>query len=88
MLKKLTVINDYDFIVGIKETKEACCGLGNLKANIPCIPVSTYCTNRSDHLFWDLVHPTEMVSHMFVDLLYSGSRRYMHPINVQMLVNM
>ncbi|KAL7609615.1 hypothetical protein Lser_V15G11164 [Lactuca serriola] len=73
---------------GIKETKEACCGLGNLKANIPCIPVSTYCTNRSDHLFWDLVHPTEMVSHMFVDLLYSGSRRYMHPINVQMLVNM
>ncbi|CAI9275530.1 unnamed protein product [Lactuca saligna] len=73
---------------GIKETKEACCGLGNLKAKIPCIPVSTYCTNRSDHLFWDLVHPTEMVSHVFADLIYSGSRRYMHPINVQKLVKM
>ncbi|KAI3502181.1 hypothetical protein L1887_30213 [Cichorium endivia] len=73
---------------GIKETKEACCGLGNLKADIPCIPISTYCSNRSDHLFWDLYHPTETVSRMFADLLYNGSRQYTLPINVEQLVKM
>ncbi|KAM7252532.1 hypothetical protein ACFE04_024415 [Oxalis oulophora] len=44
---------------GFREVKEACCGLGNLNAEIHCIPISNYCSNRSDYLFWDKYHPTE-----------------------------
>nr|XP_043608875.1 GDSL esterase/lipase At5g55050-like [Erigeron canadensis] len=73
---------------GIREIKEACCGLGKLKADIPCTPVSTYCSNRSDYLFWDLYHPTEIVSKTFADLLYSGSIQVAHPLNVAQLVRL
>lgn len=77
-----------DFVSGIVETKQACCGLGDLNAAIPCIPVSNYCSNRSDHLFWDLYHPTEIVSRMFADIMYDGSSRFILPINVARLVDM
>ncbi|KAL5735901.1 hypothetical protein ACOSQ2_030689 [Xanthoceras sorbifolium] len=39
---------------GFTKVKEACCGLGKLKAKVPCVPISTYCSNRTDHVFWDL----------------------------------
>ncbi|KAJ0779469.1 putative triacylglycerol lipase [Helianthus annuus] len=73
---------------GFSEIKEACCGNGKLNAEIPCLPISTYCSNRSDHLFWDLYHPTEMVSHMLIDLVYSGSRKFTLPMNVRDLVHL
>nr|XP_043639787.1 GDSL esterase/lipase At5g55050-like [Erigeron canadensis] len=75
-------------IYGITEITEACCGLGNLKADIPCTPVSTYCPNRSNYLFWDRVHPTETVSKVFVDLLYDGSGQFTFPMNVEQLVGL
>ncbi|XP_076888558.1 GDSL esterase/lipase At5g55050-like [Bidens hawaiensis] len=71
---------------GIWETKEACCGIGKLYAEGPCLPNSTYCSNRSDHLFWDLYHPTETVSHILADLIYNGSRQFMFPMNAANLV--
>nr|XP_043606389.1 GDSL esterase/lipase At5g55050 [Erigeron canadensis] len=71
---------------GITEIKEACCGLGNLKADIPCIPISTYCSNRKNHLFWDLYHPTESTSHIFAGFIWSGSQQYSTPMNVEQLV--
>ncbi|KAC9625047.1 hypothetical protein E3N88_45527 [Mikania micrantha] len=73
---------------GITEIKEACCGLGNLKADIPCIPISNYCSNRSNHLFWDFYHPTEVVSSLFANLLYNGSKQFTFPINVAQLVKL
>nr|XP_043639786.1 GDSL esterase/lipase At5g55050-like [Erigeron canadensis] len=73
---------------GIVEIKEACCGLGTLNADMPCLPISNVCSNRSDYLFWDLYHPTEMVSHMFADLIYQGSPRFTLPVNVEHLVHM
>ncbi|CAK9163929.1 unnamed protein product [Ilex paraguariensis] len=72
---------------GFKEVKAACCGLGNLKAQIPCVPISSYCPNRSDHVFWDLYHPTEAAARIFVDLLYTGSQQYVIPMNVKQLVS-
>ncbi|KAI3694014.1 hypothetical protein L1987_76972 [Smallanthus sonchifolius] len=71
---------------GISEIKEACCGNGKLNAEIPCLPISTYCSNRNDHLFWDLYHPTETVSKMVTDLIYNGSRQFTLPMNVEYLV--
>ncbi|KAK9076344.1 hypothetical protein SSX86_004678 [Deinandra increscens subsp. villosa] len=73
---------------GITEIEEACCGLGNLKADIPCIPIAKYCSNRHDHLFWDRVHPTEIVSSFFADLFYNGSQQLTFPINVEQLVKL
>ncbi|KAJ0046139.1 hypothetical protein Pint_04104 [Pistacia integerrima] len=72
---------------GIKEVKSACCGLGKLKAKIPCVPVSTYCPNRSDHIFWDFVHPTQAVTRIFVDTIFDGPSQYTFPMNVRHLVS-
>ncbi|XP_071695225.1 GDSL esterase/lipase At5g55050-like, partial [Rutidosis leptorrhynchoides] len=72
---------------GITEIKEACCGLGKLKSDVPCTPVSKYCSNRSDHFFWDLFHPTETVANLFSDLLY-GSRQFTIPMTVGKLVKL
>ncbi|KAK9057069.1 hypothetical protein SSX86_024436 [Deinandra increscens subsp. villosa] len=71
---------------GFREIKEACCGLGNLNADVACIPLATYCANRNDHVFWDLYHPTEVVASLFSDILYSGSRQLMVPMNVEQLL--
>lgn len=71
---------------GFLEVKAACCGLGDLRAEIPCIPISTYCSNRRDHLFWDLYHPTEAASRMFADMIYNGTQQYTIPMNVKQLV--
>lgn len=75
--------NDARMILGFTEIKKACCGLGKLNADVPCIPLSSYCLNRRSHVFWDLYHPTEAVSSMFTDILYSGSQQYMIPMNVK-----
>ncbi|XAR67428.1 Triacylglycerol lipase [Bertholletia excelsa] len=58
---------------GFTEIKAACCGFGNLKAQVPCVPVATYCPNRHDHLFWDFYHPTEAAAHIVVNTLFNGS---------------
>ncbi|KAM7251024.1 hypothetical protein ACFE04_022907 [Oxalis oulophora] len=71
---------------GFKEVKAACCGLGKLNANIPCIPISKYCSNRSDHLFWDLYHPTQATAQFLIDAYFEGSLQYTYPINVKQLV--
>ncbi|KAK1407021.1 hypothetical protein QVD17_38631 [Tagetes erecta] len=72
---------------GITEIKAACCGLGNLRADFPCTPVSQYCSNRKSHLFWDLYHPTEYASSIFAGFIYSGSQQVTSPMNVEQLVN-
>ncbi|GLT76014.1 hypothetical protein SLA2020_476990 [Shorea laevis] len=72
---------------GFSEIKSACCGLGNLKAIVPCLPIANYCPNRKDHLFWDLFHPTETTSRIFADAIYDGSSEYTFPINLMQLAS-
>lgn len=73
-------------VSGFTEVKAACCGLGTLKANVPCLPIATYCSNRKDHVFWDLFHPTEATARILVDTLFDGSSQYTIPMNVRKLV--
>ncbi|KAJ4981063.1 hypothetical protein NE237_031900 [Protea cynaroides] len=68
---------------GFTEAKAACCGFGNLQG--PCLPISIYCSNRSDHVFWDLYHPTEAAYRIIVDNVFDGSQPYAYPINVKQL---
>ncbi|KAK8527211.1 hypothetical protein V6N13_085064 [Hibiscus sabdariffa] len=72
---------------GFNEVQSACCGLGELKAEVPCLPVSKYCSNRSDHVFWDLYHPTEATARVFVDTLFDGPSQYCVPMNVRQLIS-
>ncbi|KAM0063522.1 putative triacylglycerol lipase [Helianthus debilis subsp. tardiflorus] len=71
---------------GFTEIKEACCGLGNLNADVPCIPIARFCPNRKNHFFWDRVHPTEAAAIFFSDMLYSGLQQFMAPMNVEQLL--
>ncbi|XAR56701.1 Triacylglycerol lipase, partial [Bertholletia excelsa] len=73
---------------GFKEVRSACCGLGNLRAEVPCVPVARYCFNRSEHVFWDLYHPTEAAARIFVDRAFNdGSQKFATPINVNQLIS-
>ncbi|RZC46361.1 hypothetical protein C5167_039306 [Papaver somniferum] len=71
---------------GFKEVKSACCGLGNLNARVPCLPVAKYCNNRDEHIFWDFYHPTEAAARIFGDTIFDGTQQFMFPINVRQLV--
>lgn len=71
---------------GFKNVMDACCGAGNMNARIPCIPVVKYCSNRSEYVFWDLYHPTEIVSRMLTDTFFDGSANETSPINVRQLI--
>ncbi|CDP05729.1 unnamed protein product [Coffea canephora] len=71
---------------GFTEAKAACCGLGKLNADVFCTPLAVYCPNRTDHVFWDKVHPTQATDKIMVDTIYSGSQPYVSPINVKQLV--
>lgn len=73
-------------IAGFAEVKAACCGLGNLNAKVACLPISKYCTNRRDHLFWDLYHPTEAAARLFIDDAFDGPSHHTFPLNVRQLV--
>ncbi|KAF3788360.1 GDSL esterase/lipase [Nymphaea thermarum] len=70
---------------GFLEVKAACCGLGKLNAIFPCTPISHYCGNRSDHVFWDFYHPTEAASRMLADSAFDGSPPFVYPFNVRKL---
>ncbi|KAH7546740.1 hypothetical protein FEM48_Zijuj01G0233500 [Ziziphus jujuba var. spinosa] len=77
---------NYSYFDGFTEVKAACCGLGNLNADAPCLPFSTYCSNRSNHLFWDRSHPTEAAHRIFVDYIFDGPSLYTFPLNVRKLI--
>ncbi|GMI85252.1 hypothetical protein like AT5G55050 [Hibiscus trionum] len=72
---------------GFKEVKAACCGIGTLRAKIPCLPISLYCPNRKDHVFWDLYHPTEAMARIVADTVFDGPSEYCVPMNVRQLVS-
>ncbi|KAE9458254.1 hypothetical protein C3L33_09844, partial [Rhododendron williamsianum] len=58
----------------------------NLKAQVPCVPVATYCSNRSDHVFWDLYHPTEATARILVDIVFGDSQQSGVPMNIEQLI--
>ncbi|OMO83499.1 Lipase, GDSL [Corchorus capsularis] len=85
--KVLHNIIQYPSAYGFNEIKAACCGLGELRAKSLCLPIARYCSNRKDHVFWDLYHPTEAAYRIIVDVLFDGSSPYVVPINVRQLVS-
>jgi phospholipase/lecithinase/hemolysin len=70
---------------GFAEAKAACCGLGDLNAKIACTPISHFCANRSDHVFWDFYHPTEATAQKLSSTAFDGSAPFIFPINIRQL---
>ncbi|XP_061340939.1 GDSL esterase/lipase At5g55050-like isoform X2 [Gastrolobium bilobum] len=71
---------------GFADVKAACCGLGELNAQVPCLPISNLCSNRQDHIFWDSYHPTEAATRVFVDEIFNGPSKYASPINMAQIL--
>ncbi|WCJ32760.1 GDSL esterase/lipase At5g55050 [Euphorbia peplus] len=82
----MDMLNDYRSF-GFNETKYACCGLGNYNGENGCFDKinSNVCNNRSDHLFWDLYHPSQAASQLLASSLFSGDNKYMTPFNFSQL---
>ncbi|CAN6304456.1 unnamed protein product [Urochloa humidicola] len=70
---------------GFTEAKAACCGLGDMNAKIGCTPLSFYCSNRTNHIFWDFYHPTETTARMLTSTAFDGSAPLIFPINIRQL---
>lgn len=75
----------YFCVTGYAQVKAACCGLGDNGAMYRCGRVSTVCPNRTNHMFWDLVHPTETTSRKLTGIAFDGSPPLVSPINVRKL---
>jgi phospholipase/lecithinase/hemolysin len=50
----------------------ACCGAGNFKGQLLCLPFVTPCSNRSEYVFWDAFHPTEKANGLVAESLYKA----------------
>lgn len=74
---------DYGFV----EVKAACCGFGKLNADVFCTPLAVYCPNRTDHIFWDKVHPTQAAARVLVDMIHTGSQPHVFPVNLKQLID-
>lgn len=46
---------------GFVETKKDCCGMGHLITSFMCNSWTSVCSNPSEFLFWDSVHPSQKV---------------------------
>ncbi|KAI3958504.1 hypothetical protein MKW92_010924 [Papaver armeniacum] len=66
----ITYVNMFDGMVdmiknpqkyGFVETNRGCCGSGLVETGPLCNAFTPVCSNSSEYLFWDAVHPTEAV---------------------------
>uniref|UniRef100_A0ACD5Z7X7 Uncharacterized protein n=1 Tax=Avena sativa TaxID=4498 RepID=A0ACD5Z7X7_AVESA len=70
---------------GFTEVRSACCGGGRLNAEEGCTPSSSYCSDRSKFLFWDLLHPTQATSRLAGRAFFEGPARFVGPITFRQL---
>ncbi|KAF6143070.1 hypothetical protein GIB67_041138 [Kingdonia uniflora] len=55
---------------GFKETRKGCCGTGLFEFSLLCNRFSIgTCSNATDHVFWDGVHPSEATNMILADSL-------------------
>ncbi|KAF3453435.1 hypothetical protein FNV43_RR03875 [Rhamnella rubrinervis] len=72
---------------GFAEVKLSCCGVvDDIDLKHVCRPISSFCSNRSDHLFWDPYHPSEAAARIVADAVFEGPLQYSFPFNVEQLM--
>lgn len=70
------------FFTGFVTSKVACCGQGPYNGIGLCTPLSNLCPNRDIYAFWDPFHPSERANRIIVQQIFTGSSKYMHPMNL------
>ncbi|KAK4261671.1 hypothetical protein QN277_004634 [Acacia crassicarpa] len=74
---------------GIKETNKACCGVGKLNGEGPCLKAinAELCEDRNEFLFWDWFNPTDKTSKLAASSLFDGPSNFAFPINFRQLAH-
>ncbi|KAJ3680535.1 hypothetical protein LUZ60_016813 [Juncus effusus] len=84
----MDIINNYSQY-GFKYPLRACCGAGRDKGQILCLPILPMkCQNRSDFVFWDPYHPTDLFNSIASKAAYNGTLQNYFPINVEQLAQL
>eukprot|EP01018_Ginkgo_biloba_P001398 Gb_28695 [translate_table: standard] len=74
---------------GFKYANQGCCGIGRLRAEFPCTPISGLCLYRSDYVFWDAFHPSDALNYKVASTQYAGSApAFVRPVNLKQLMNL
>lgn len=96
---KYSISNFYTFLeermnnpskYGFKEGKIACCGSGPFRGLSSCggkssIKEYELCSNVSEYVFFDSVHPTDRAYQQIAELIWSGTRNITGPYNLKAL---
>ncbi|GJN32953.1 hypothetical protein PR202_gb21501 [Eleusine coracana subsp. coracana] len=75
--------NKYGFTV----MDSGCCGLGQNKGQITCLPLLQPCGNRDQYLFWDAYHPTQAANLVLAQRAFNGTQEDVYPFNLQQLAD-
>ncbi|XP_022137167.1 GDSL esterase/lipase At1g71250 [Momordica charantia] len=78
------ILNNPD-TYGFRVVDTACCGVGQNRGVITCLPLQFPCLNRNEHVFWDAFHPTEAASAVLAGRAFRGPPSDSYPINIQQL---
>ncbi|XP_034911645.1 GDSL esterase/lipase At5g18430-like [Populus alba] len=73
---------------GFTTTKTACCGQGPYNGLGLCTAASNLCPNRELYAFWDAFHPSEKANRLIVEQIYSGTTKYMDPMNLSTIMTL
>ncbi|KAL3828112.1 hypothetical protein ACJIZ3_016914 [Penstemon smallii] len=73
---------------GFITSKVACCGQGPYNGVGVCTPASNLCPNRDLYAFWDPFHPTEKANRIIVQTIFTGSDKYMSPMNLSTIMEL
>ncbi|XP_009589092.1 GDSL esterase/lipase At4g28780-like [Nicotiana tomentosiformis] len=71
---------------GFITSKVACCGQGPYNGVGICTAASNLCPNRDLYAFWDPFHPTERANKIIVQTIFTGSDKYMTPMNLSTIM--
>lgn len=81
-----------DKVSGFHETSKACCELSSAMEEgkgVLCKRGGHACSDRSSHVFFDGLHPTDAVNERIAREAYSSYRKAVaYPINVQQLAKL
>ena len=85
--KKVNVLVILLSISGLTISNKPCCEVES--GMVTCVPLCTPCSNRTEYLFWDMLHPTEAVNFFIAGKAYNAqSQSDSYPIDIRHLAEL